>query len=54
MCLHFALGSICQSHGVEYATRFYGGWIGKPLEHNAIWETTLDRSLSVSIMKATH
>jgi hypothetical protein len=50
--LHLALGSICESRGVEYATGFNGGWIGKPLEQNAIWETTVDRSLGVSIMKA--
>jgi Cof subfamily protein (haloacid dehalogenase superfamily) len=45
--------SLCETLGVEYAICFNGGWIGRPLEGTTIWETTLERSLALSIMKAT-
>jgi Cof subfamily protein (haloacid dehalogenase superfamily) len=45
--------AICGPLGIQYAICFNGGWIGRPLERTSIWETTLERSLALSIMEAT-
>ncbi|QNK01438.1 HAD family hydrolase [Dyella telluris] len=45
---------ICEILGIEHAICFNGAWIGNPVQQTCLWETSLDRSLALSIVKAAH